>query len=174
MKRALSVLICLSVSAGFLGCSSGPEVKKQEYAQLRDNRVYEYEFPIVWKGIESAFRNFSVADRDPADVDAVELKRLSKRTLETDWIQTQSRDKYVEFKINDVPQKRYLWTRIKYKVIAESALGGTRVTVRTQEEVERLKDNGTPDGYEKVAEVDSSRPNEILEKIHMAILSAAP
>jgi hypothetical protein len=174
MKRLLAVLICLSFSVLGFGCSSGPEVKKQGYAQLRDNRVYEYEFPIVWKGIESTFRNYSVVDRDPAEVDAVELKRLTKRTLETDWIQTQSRDKYVEFVVNDVPQKRYLWTRVKYKVIAESALGGTRVTVRTQEEVERLKNNGTSDGYEKVTEVDSSRPSEILEKVQMAILSAAP
>jgi hypothetical protein len=94
--------------------------------------------------------------------------------LETDWIQAQSRDKYVEFKVNDIPQKRYLWTRIKYKVIAESSLGGTQVTVNTQEEVERLNQNGTSAGYEKVSEIDPSRPNEILEKIQMAILSAAP
>jgi hypothetical protein len=170
MTRLLPVLICLTL----FGCATGMDVHKQQYAKLKDSRVYEYEFPAVWKGIESTFRNYSVVDRDPAEVDPVELKRLAKRTLETDWIQTQSRDKYVEFKVNDIPQKRYLWTRIKYKVIAESSLGGTQVTVRTQEEVERLNPNGTTAGYDKVNEIDSSRPNEILEKIQMAILSAPP
>lgn len=172
MSRLLAVMICLSV-IGF-GCSSGPAVKQQAYARLKNSRVYEYEFPVVWKAIEETFRKYSVSDRDPADVDPVELRKISKRTLESDWIQTQSRDKYVEFKVNDIPQKRYLWTRIKYKVIAESSLGGTQVTVNTQEEVERLNPNGTTAGYDKVSEIDSSRPNEILEKIQMSILSAAP
>jgi hypothetical protein len=136
--------------------------------------MYEYEFPVVWKGIESAMRNYSIVERDPADVDDVELKRLTKRTLETDWIQTHSRDKYIEFKVNDVPQKRYLWTRIKYNITAQTALGGTQVTVHTQEQVERLKADGTSAGYDKVDTVDTSRPNEVLERIQMAILSAAP
>jgi hypothetical protein len=170
MTRLLPVLIGLSL----VSCASGLDVKKQQYAKLKDSRVYEYEFPVVWNGIESALRNYHVVNRDPAEVDPVELKRLTKRVLETDWIQTQSRDKYVEFKVNDIPQKRYLWTRIKYKVIAESSLGGTQVTVRTQEEVERLNANGTTAGYDSVSEVDSSRPNEILEKVQAAILSAPP
>ncbi len=169
-SRLFAGLVCLFPMA-LLSCSSGPDVKKQAYAKLKDSRVYEYEFPVVWKAIEETFRKYSVTDRDPAEVDSVEMKKLSKRSLETDWIQTQSRDKYVEFKVNDIPQKRYLWTRIKYKVLAESSLGGTEVTVRTQEEVERLNDNGTSAGYEKASEIDSSRPNEILEKIQMTILS---
>lgn len=168
MTRLLPVLVCLTL----FGCATGMDVKKQQYAKLKDSRVYEYEFPVVWNGIESVFRNYSIVKRDPSDVEPVELKRLTKRTLETDWIQTQSRDKYVEFKVNDIPQKRYLWTRIKYKITAESSLGGTQVTVLPQEEVERLNPNGTSAGYDKVSEIDSSRPNEILEKIQMAILSA--
>jgi hypothetical protein len=173
MKRICHIFMIV-IGLCLAGCASGPEVKSQAYAKLKDSRVYEYEFPVVWKGIESAFRNYNIVDRDPAEVDPVAMKRLSRRTLETDWIQTQSRDKYVEFKINDVPQKRYLWTRIKYKIVAETTLGGTQVTVRTQEEVERLNANGTSAGYDKVSEVDSSRPSEVLEKIQMAILSAAP
>jgi hypothetical protein len=174
VQGSVFFVLLLTLASGLSACSSGLEVKEQAYAKLKDNRVYEYEFPVVWKAIESAFRNYKITDRDPADADPVALRKMRKRTLETDWVQTQSHDKYVEFKVNDIPQKRYLWTRVKFKVIAERALGGTQVTIRTQEQVEHLNADGSSAGYESVDEIDSSRPNEMLDRIQNAILSAAP
>jgi hypothetical protein len=175
--RAVFVVSAILLAGGMLvatGCSSGPEVKAQAYAKLKDTRTFEYDFPTVWKGIEATFRNYKVTDRDPDEVSVNEMRKLTRRKLQTDWIYAESRDKYVEYKINDSPRKKYLQTRVKYTVYSNSVMGGTEVRVRTEEEIERLKDDGTPAGYDAVKEQDTSRPNEILDKIGQALLSAAP
>src|SRR4051812_48004118 len=100
----------------FVGCSSAPAVKQQAYAKLASEHTYEYEFPEVWKAVEASFHNFKVADRDPSDVGPLELKKLTRRKLESDWILGQSRDKYVEYQVNGSPRKQYLQTRLKYTV----------------------------------------------------------
>src|SRR4051794_2781072 len=109
MKR----LLVLSVAALLVhACSSGPAVKEQKYAKMLDHRTFEYAFPVVWKGIENVLHNYKVTDRDPADVDPNEMRKLTQRTLETDWIYAESRDKYIEYKVNDSPRKKYLQTRV--------------------------------------------------------------
>ncbi len=52
-------------------------------------------------------------------------------------------------------------------------MGGTHVTVRSDEEIEQLKADGSSTGYSSV-EADSQRLNETLEKINLSILSARP
>jgi len=156
------------------GCAHDPTVKQQAYANLKSQHTYEYDFSTTWKGIESAIHNYKIVDRDPTDVSVQEMKKLTQRTLETDWIYGQSRDKYVEYKVNDSPRKQYLQTRVKYFISAKTQIGGTDVSVKTKEEIERLKGDGTPDGYESPNEVDPSRTAEMLDKIGLAILSAAP
>ena len=174
MHKIIFSSILVSVIALGAGCASSRPVKEQAYAKLSDHRTFEYEFPAVWKGIESAFREYKVSDRNPDQVDDLEIKKLKKRTLETDWIYAQSRDKYIEYKVNGSPRKKYLQTRIKYSVKAESQIGGTDVSVKTDEQIEKLKEDGSPAGYDSVDHVDSSRANEVLDKINQAILSAAP
>lgn len=168
---ALGALVL--AASGTIGCSSTREVKTQAYAVLKSHRTYEYEFPVVWKGIEKAVSGLKVTDRDPEEVDPVEMRKLDRRTLETDWVYGQSRDKYVEYKVNDSPRKKYLQTRTRYKVDARSQIGGVDVAVILSEEIERLNEDGSPAGYEG-AEADSSRASEMLDKIQNAILSAAP
>lgn len=155
-------------------CSSGPEVKKQAYAEHPNERTFEYEFPVVWKGIEEATRKFHVVDRDPKDVDANEMRRLKHRTLETDWIMTQSNDKYVEYQVNGVPRKKYLMSRLKYKIDAHTVIGGTDVKIDTQEEIEKIGPDGDTLGWSKADELDTARAADLLDRINMAILSAAP
>ena len=176
MRRLLwIVLLALAACVSFPGCSSGPEVKQQAYAKLSNQRTFEYEFPVVWKAIEETLRNYRVINRDPKDVDANEMRRLRHRTLETDWIFTKSNDKYIEYKVNGLPRKVYLQTRLKYKIDAQSVIGGVSVTVKTQEEVEKLKEDGSPDGWDKVdEEKDTARASDLLDRFNMSILSAAP
>src|SRR5690606_19617710 len=83
-------------------CSSGPKVKSQDYAKLRETWTYEHEFSQVWRGIEYALRQHKVAERDPEKATAKEMKNLQERTLKTDWIYAKSRDKYIEYEINDI------------------------------------------------------------------------
>jgi outer membrane murein-binding lipoprotein Lpp len=154
------------------GCSSAPAVKKQEYAVLLKDRTYEYELPVVWKAIEKVFKDYKITERDPEKVDDLELKRLDERSISTDWIYGQSRDKYQEYVVNSFPRKKYLQTRLKYKITAKKTMGGTAVHVDMSEEIEKLDKQGKSAGYEKAAESDSSRANELLDKINMAILSA--
>lgn len=155
-------------------CSSGPPVQEQAYAKLRDARTFEYDFPTTWKAIEAAFSNYKVTNRDPADVGVLDMKKLTRRRLDTDWIYGQSRDKYIEYKVNDLPRKQYLQTRVRYALTASSVLGGTEVRVKTDEEIERLKPDNTTAGFDKAADVDTSRPAEMLDRINQALLSAAP
>ena len=156
------------------GCAGRAPVQKQEYAELPSDRFYEYEFPVVWKAVEKAFQNYKVVDRDPSEVNEVELRKLSERSLETDWLYSESRDKYVEYRVNDVPKRKALEVRIRYKLEAKKVLGGVRVSIKTEEELESLGADGSSHGYSKVDHPDSSRPNELLEKINLAILAANP
>jgi hypothetical protein len=177
MKLArVSVALALVVlpSAALFGCSSSPKVKQQAYAKLANERDYEYEFPVVWKAVEASFRNYKIAERDPSEVGALEMNKITKRTLVTDWILGQSRDKYIEYKINNTPRKQYLQTRVKYELKAESVIGGTHVAVKTKEEIEKLDKNGKPAGWDSVGNVDPSRAAEILEKVAQSINSAIP
>lgn len=170
-----SVVVAALAAVSFSACSSGPEVKQEKYAKLSDTRTFEYEFPAVWKGIEETLRNYRVTDRDPKDVDANEMRSLKHRTLETDWIFTKSNDKFVEYKVNGLPRKTYLQSRLKYKINAQSVLGGVNVTVKTQEEVQKLKEDGSDDGWESAGdEKDTARASDLLDRINMAILSAPP
>ncbi len=156
------------------GCSSGPGVKRQGYARYSAERQFEHPFATTWGAIEAAVRDWKVVERDPEEADPIELKKLTERELATDWIYTQSRDRYHEYKVNDSPRKKYLQLRIRYRVKAKSEIGGTRVAVTTEEEIELLADDGRPRGYEKVEETDTSRNKDLLDKINLAILSAAP
>jgi hypothetical protein len=149
-------------------------VETQAYAKLKTERTFEYDFPTVWKGIEGTLYNFKVTDRDPKNVSVLEMRQLKKRTLETDWVYSQSRDKYSEYKINGTPRRINLQTRIKYVIEAQRVLGGTTVLIQAKEEVERLNEDGSPAGYDGVEQIDTSRPSELLDKIQNSIFAAPP
>lgn len=166
--KSIFIFACL---LSMLSCSSSPKVKQQAYAKLQSSRTFEYDFPTVWKGIEAAFTNYKITDRDPSDVDVNELKNLRERTLKTDWIYAQSRDKYQEYKVNGSPRKQYLQTRLRFEVVAASVMGGVDVKVKPDEEIEKLDKNGKGDGYSSVDHPDTSRAGEVLDKINQAILS---
>ena len=172
LTRAVSALF---LAALLTGCATrAMPVQRQEYAELKDSRTFEHEFPVVWKGIERVFAKHKVTDRDPAKVNEVELRSLAARTLRTDWIIGQSRDKYVEFKVNDSPRRKLLQVRFRYTVEAKRSMGGADVRVRMDEEIERVRPDGSPAGWDRAERVDSSRVSEVLDQIQQAILSAAP
>lgn len=154
------------------GCSTAPTVKSQGYAQLQNHRSFDYELPIVWKGIEEALKSYRILRRAPDPIDALDLNRSDFRSLETDWVYSQSREKYVEFKLNGFPKKQYLQTRLKYRVSAKKVLGGVEVKIFTSEEVENIKADGTPGSYEPSAVPDSAPAHQLLEKIENSILAA--
>ncbi len=157
-----------------VGCAGGPGVKRQSYATYSNERTFEYPFDMTWKGIESALRGWKVVERDPEEVEPLELKKLPARSLKTEWIYTQSRDRYHEYRINGSPRKKYLQLRLRYRIEAKAVMGGVTVAVGTDEEVELLGDDGQPRGYEGVDETDTSRAKDMLDKINVSILSAVP
>ena len=170
--KLISVLLFSTLAT--TGCSHSPEVKQEAYAKLATQKTFESDMPTTWKAIEDTFHNFKVMDRNPNKIDNFEMKKLTKRTLETDWIYGQSRDKYVNYLVNGTPRHKNLQTRVKYVVTAATQIGGVDVSVETREEIERLKSDGSPDGFDTVDDVDPSRPSEILNKIQNSLLSAAP
>ncbi len=175
MKILLKVLTTPVLISALASCaSSGPDVQKQAYAKLQGTAVVEYDFASTWKGIEAAVRNLKVNERDPKEVDAHELKNLTRRSLETEWVYTQSNEHFQAYEVNGLPKKTYLQSRIRYEIEARSVMGGTNVAVRVSEEVEKLKGDGRPDGYTPVDEAASNRAAEMLEKIRLSILAAPP
>jgi hypothetical protein len=172
--RAVALVPALALALLATSCSTPASgVKTQQYAALRDERVFEFDLPATWKGIEKALGNFKVVDRDPEEVSALEWKDLEERSLETDWIYSQSRDKYVEYRVNDSPRRKYPQIRYRFKLVAKRAVAGTSVKIDQDEEIERLKPNGMADGYDSTTP-DRTRASEFLDRIQQAILSAAP
>jgi hypothetical protein len=169
-RAALAALLLALAPA----CSSTPPVKAEAYAKLQNHRTFEAEFPAVWKAIEEVFRNFKVTDRDPSEVTPLEMKKLDHRTLKTEWSYGKSRDKYQEYKVNGFPRKVFLQERVRYRVDARKVMGGVEVRVDTEEEIERLKADGSSDGFSQADTADTSRADEILNKIGGQILAAPP
>lgn len=158
------------------GCASTQPVKTQAYAELRHQKTLESDLPVVWKALEAAMDNYKIIDRSPGgdlktDKDWQDVER---RTLKTDWIYGLSRDKYVEFKVNDFPRKQYLQTRFRFRVEAKRVMGGTQLTVDMDEQIEKLEASGKSAGYDDVEHPDSSRANGLIEKVEQSILSAPP
>ena len=151
-------------------CATSREIQTQKYAELSRESTFEYEFPKVWKAIEEVFRNHKIVERDPDEVDAVEMKTLRERSLETDWIYGKSKDKYAEFKVNDLPRRKYLQMRFKYMIEASRVIGGTKVKVDMVEEIENLDEQGMPDGYTRSDQPDSARMNGVLKSVESEIL----
>jgi hypothetical protein len=166
MKFSLLLLAALLASS----CASTMEVKQQKYATLQTKRTFEFPFPKVWRGVEVALEGNTVAEKDPSDVSPKELERIEERRIKTDWAYDKSRDKYVEYTVNGFPRKQYLNVRYRYDIVSRKVLGGTEVIVGFEEEVEELDPQGNPRGYYSATKIDSSRPNELLKKIHLSIL----
>ncbi len=172
--RIISASILILLAGPIVGCSSLPDVKTQSYARSKDHQTFEYDFPIVWKAVESALIQTKIIEKDPTHVTTLELQKLSRRSLKTDWIYSQSRVKYIAYDVNGYPRKTYLQNRYKYQVLAESVLGGVRVQVTTTEEVERLNPQGSPAGYATIGEPDPSIASDLIDKINSELRSAPP
>jgi len=170
--RAIPFLI-----AGLLvsGCASSPTVQSQKYAKLSTQQTLEDPMEKVYPAVEEALRNIHVAERNPDEKpNAVEMQKLTEATWETDWVYSQSQNKYIEYKVNGFPRKKYLQLRVKYHVVAKTEIGGTHVEVKAQEEVERLAKDGTPDGWDSAGEPDTALGRRMLDQVAKNILAAAP
>ena len=162
----------LGITGSLQGCSSLPEVRTQAYAQLKSEKTFETDFESTWKAIESALRLNTITSRNPSEVTPLEFSQLPQRTLQTDWVFSRSRTKYIAYQVDGFPRKTYLQTRFKYQILAERLLGGIKVRVMTQEEIERLDARGNPVGYTQIGEPDSSLASDLIEKISQELRSA--
>ncbi len=151
------------------GCGGSLPVRQQAYAPQKTEKTFEAEFPQVWGGIEKALEKQRVVKRDPDEVTPTELKKLTVRTAETDWVYGQSRDKYVEFQIEGMPKRKPLGLRYKVQVEARKVLGGVLVRVGTSEEVEQLGTDGSSRGYSRIDQPDTSLAHDLLEKIQLSL-----
>ena len=157
-KFAILGLLSLSLIAA-PGCSSDKlPVKQEKFAKLRDRRTYEYEYPAVWKAILAAFTHYSIEEKD-----------VEEGTIETDWVYSRSNDKYVSYKVNGLPRRKAVQTRVRYELKANKVMGGVEVIIQLKEEIEQLNRDGSSSGWTEAAESDTSRTHEILEKIQTEI-----
>lgn len=155
-KLILVLLAALSMAPA----CSGPGYKRQDYAKLSNTKVFEDEFPMVWRGVKAAVAEYKLEEEDSEE-----------GRIHTDWIYSTSTEKYLEYTVNGFPRKRYLQTRYKFLITAEKEIGGVKVTVNPEEEVENLKSDGSFESWKDVSEPDSSRANEMLRAIELKILS---
>jgi hypothetical protein len=157
MIRALASLVLLSAAAA--ACSSAP-YKTQGYAKLSNTRDFEYEYPVVWKGVLGALGEYKIEEKDEEG-----------GVVRTDWIYSTSNDKYLEYQVNGFPRKRYLQTRYKLAIEVAKKTGAVNVTVNPEEEIEKLKSDGSFDGWSGVSEPDTARADELIRNIETKILS---
>ncbi len=150
----------LMLGSAISACSSGPEIKQQQYAKLSNTKEFEEEYDVVWKGIIDATAEY-----------AIEKKDAEKGELLTDWVYTASNEKYFEYKVNGFPRKRYLQTRYRVSIKAKKQLGSVKVSVEPTEEAEQLKPDGSFDRWKTSDEPDSTRAADIIQKIELKILS---
>ncbi len=161
MKSFHALRLIIGVGAlVMLSACSGQSVKKQEYAQLKNSRDFEFEYPRVWRGVVDALGDYKLEDKDQ-----------DKGYAKTDWIYSTSNDKYVEYQVNGFPRKRYLQTRYKMEVDVAKQVGGVKVTVKPEEEIENLKSDGSFDSWKAVSDFDTGRANELIRNIENKILS---
>ena len=156
MKFILGILLA---SATITACSSGPAVKQQKYARLQNSKDFENDYDTVWKAIVAATEDYKIVEKDQ-----------ESGHLTTDWVYMTSSEKYYEYTVNGLPRKKYLQTRSKFQIIAQRKLGSVNVTVAPVEQVEKVKSDGTFDDWMDADRIDSSRANEVLNKVEMAIL----
>jgi len=162
-------VFCLALFS--IGCSSFPEVRTQAYAQLRTEEIFETDLSTVWKAIETAIQPAKVLERTPSEISPDELKKIDYRELQTDWIYAQSRNKYQEYVINGLPRKVYLQSRYTLRVRAEKVWVGVKVSIQSDEQIQRYKTDGSLDSYTTVGTSDPSRSSEMLNKIKFTLLS---
>ncbi len=158
--RAKLPFFFLVLGFALSACSSGPEIKQQQYAKLSNTKEFEEAYEVVWKAIVSATEEYKLEKKDAA-----------KGELLTDWVYTTSNEKYFEYKINGFPRKHYLQTRYRVSIKATKQLGSVKVTVDPIEEVEQLKSDGGFDKWKTSDEPDSTRSADMLQKIELKILS---
>jgi hypothetical protein len=171
IHRILSLGICIAALGSTLGCSSLPPVKTQAYARLPSEQVFEEEFETVWKAIETSLSKTKITRTDPSEITPQELARISQSSIETDWVYSRSKTKYIEYSVNGFPRKTYLQNRYQYRVKATRVIGGIQVSVHVRQELERLDEKGLSAGFTSAEESDSSLSNDLLEKIKAALRS---
>ena len=153
-----SVLIAVGAAAIGFGCSTGPKYKTQAYAKEQTSRTMEYDYGIVWKGIRDALQDHKIREANE-----------EKGIVETDWAYSTSNDKYLDVVINQQPRRKYLQTRYRYRITAQKQMIGVLVDVNIEEEVEKLKSDGTFQRWHSVDEPGTSRPHEMLMRIEQKI-----
>lgn len=151
------------------GCTSGPKYQTQKYAQLKAEQTFEREFSKVWMALEKVLENQNVIERDPSKIENHQLNDLEKRSLKTDWVYGTSKDKYVEYKVNGFPRRKYLPIRFQYQVTVTSVTGGTHVKVLLNEQIQELDEHGKPRDYQSVKDFDSSRARDLLDQVRLAL-----
>ncbi|GEM_PF-1393058 len=157
--RSSACLFALFTVSTFVACSSAP-YKTQKYASLSNTKVFEEDYEMVWKAILAAVSEIKLDEEDS-----------ESGRIRTDWIYSTSNDKYLEYSVNGFPRKRYLQTRYKFLITAEKQLGGVKVTVIPEEEVERLKSDGSFESWVRVSEPETIRANEMVGQINQKILA---
>lgn len=159
----LSSLVLFSIvftsATVFTGCG-GHEVKKQGYAKLATAKDFEEDYQVVWTAVLAALEDYKIAEKDQDDGE-----------VKTDWVYTTSNEKYIEYQVNGFPRKKYLQTRYKINAFLEKQLESVKVRVDLEQELEKLKSDGSSDGWKSESDVDSIRANEILKLIENKILS---
>lgn len=157
--RQFGVLLLLTTTLSMSACSSG-SYKTQNYARLSNAKDFEEEFPVVWKAALAALADYKINEQDEED-----------GVIETDWVYSTSNEKYIEYRVNGLPRKKYLQNRYKLNITLEKLIEAVKVTVDPKEEVENLKSDGTSDGWKTASDIDTSRASEMIKNIELKILS---
>jgi hypothetical protein len=134
MKRILALLFLVTTA-----CASNPYDAhyKQEKNAPKFGNTRSYIEPA--SGVKLAARaalDELTHESDPPTNGSI--KEENDETLSTGWVYGESKNQYVEYKANGLPQRKALKTRRKYSYSITPSLAGTQVVMEVEEEVMKV------------------------------------
>lgn len=151
MKQTLLLSACLSFFA--LSCASNPQdasYREEKNAPSFGNTRSFVEPPQDVKLAAKIVLDELTKKSEPQASGAIKEKG---DTVETGWVYSTSKNRYVEFKFNGKPSRKPLRIRRTYSYTVTPNLSGTQVLLEVKEEVMKIEfDTGKESGWSSVKE----------------------
>lgn len=166
MKNLILFVLTIALSA----CSTS-STQKGKYGEEKNAAKYTstYDFvespEKVLRSAKTVLENWT-RESDPPTSRAIKEDDTS---METGWIYGQSKDKFVEYKHNNIPRRKTLAVRRKYKYTAVPSLSGSQISLSVEEELEQVDlKSGERTGWKSV-DPDPKTYDRMLQKLRTQV-----
>jgi len=136
--KTISLLASLLALAFLAACASDPNKGKygteKNIPKFGDSRSYVESPEDVMLAARAVLDELS-RESDPPASGSI---RSDEDSVQTGWVYSTSKDKFVEFKFNNTPRRKPLRIRRKYVFTVTPSLSGSQVQMNIEEEVLKI------------------------------------